>query len=90
MFAAVAILLGLGVLFLVLRRVLAAPWWLKIVTARPSCTYYFGPFASAGEAKRFQAGYLEDLQEEGAIAISVTVERGRPKELTIEEEEEKW
>jgi Domain of unknown function (DUF1816) len=63
------------------------PWWVVIQTTIPRCTYYFGPFESAEEAKSNQAGYLEDLRAEGAQGISLKIEQGQPKELTIDEEE---
>ena len=30
------------------------PFWLQITTKVPNCTYYFGPFNSALEAKSLQ------------------------------------
>lgn len=61
-------------------------WWVKIVTETPRCTYFFGPFDSAGEAKQYQSGYVEDLEEEGASGIAVLVLQDRPETLTIYEE----
>ena len=58
------------------------PWWVKVRTQGPDCTYYFGPFESKSEAKLLQAGYLEDLMQEGAQNIKLAVERARPKNLT--------
>jgi hypothetical protein len=57
-------------------------WWVEIVTNTPRCTYYFGPFLSDWDAKRYQAGYIEDLESEGARIVSVKVMQGQPKELT--------
>lgn len=62
------------------------PWWVKITTVSPHCLYYFGPFASFEEARQEQGGYLEDLEEEGARGISLSIERGNPHALTIFEE----
>lgn len=58
-------------------------WWVKIGTAQPHCTYYFGPFASAREAEIAQSGYVEDLEREGAQEITVKIEWCQPQELTI-------
>ena len=58
------------------------PWWVKVRTQAPDCTYYFGPFESKGEAKLLQAGYLEDLNQEGAQNIKLAVEKAQPKNLT--------
>lgn len=61
-------------------------WWVKITTQRPHCIYYFGPFASARAADSSYAGYIEDLENELAQGIEVTIERCRPDELTIDYE----
>lgn len=58
-------------------------WWVKIVTEQPYCIYYFGPFDSATEAQLNQVDYLQDLLQEGAKGITVNVEQGHPKQLTI-------
>lgn len=63
-------------------------WWVEVVTAQPKCTYYFGPFASAEEARRSESGYVEDLEKEGSKGITVQVKWCQPKELTIAEEEQ--
>jgi hypothetical protein len=60
-------------------------WWVEVVTETPKCTYYFGPFLTAKEAQVAQAGYIEDLEYEGAKGIRVEIKRCKPKELTIEE-----
>ncbi|NCO75680.1 MAG: DUF1816 domain-containing protein [Cyanobacteria bacterium] len=57
--------------------------WVEISTEIPRCIYYFGPFLTLKEAKSTQDGYIEDLTEEGAKNIVVTVKRCKPKELTI-------
>ncbi|MEM1367305.1 MAG: DUF1816 domain-containing protein [Cyanobacteria bacterium P01_H01_bin.15] len=60
-------------------------WWLVIRTKSPVCQYYFGPFGSREEAKSLQAGYLDDLQSEGAEVLSIKIQRGcQPAELTID------
>ncbi|MGB3204345.1 MAG: DUF1816 domain-containing protein [Crinalium sp.] len=58
-------------------------WWIEIVTQHPRCTYYFGPFLSTKEATAAKAGYLEDLQNEGAQGISFNILRCKPENLTI-------
>ena len=59
------------------------PWWIEISTAQPWCIYYFGPFNSAEEAQSSQAGYIEDLQEEGSEGISVQIKQYTPTLLTV-------
>lgn len=61
-------------------------WWVKIFTANPRCTYYFGPFLTSEEAKVAKAGYIEDLENEGAQGIQVSIEKCKPVELTIYDE----
>lgn len=58
-------------------------WWIEIATQTPRCTYYFGPFLSVKEANAAQAGYIEDLQQEGAQGIVIVVKRCKPTNLTI-------
>ena len=62
-------------------------WWVEIVTDKPLCTYYFGPFANAKEAELAYPGYIEDLEQEKAVLIAVVSKRCQPKELTICEDE---
>jgi hypothetical protein len=64
------------------------PWWLEIQTAKPSCIYYFGPFAHPKEARLYQAGYIEDLVQEQAEGITIRLKQCQPQELTICREEE--
>lgn len=63
-------------------------YWVEIKTELPRCTYYFGPFFSAQEAGAEQAGYIEDLEQEGARTVSVLIKRCKPSQLTILEEGE--
>jgi len=58
-------------------------WWLEVTTSDPHCTYYFGPFDQAAEAEAASAGYIQDLEEEGAQGISTHVKRCNPKAMTI-------
>ena len=61
-------------------------WWVEVVTRTPACTYYFGPFASAQEAKSAKPGYILDLEEEGAQGVQVAIKRCKPSRLTIFDE----
>ena len=63
------------------------PYWIEISTKQPQCIYYFGPFENPAEAKEMQHGYIQDLVEEKAAGISVTIKRCLPTNLTIMEEE---
>lgn len=65
-----------------------APWWVKIDTQTPSCTYYFGPFDNAREATQTKPGFVEDLEQEGATVMTVLVSQFDPQSLTICEEDE--
>jgi hypothetical protein len=58
------------------------PWWVKIRTSEPHCTYYFGPFPFRWMAERSQMGYCEDLQAEQAKGIEVTILQDQPEQLT--------
>src|SRR3712207_467994 len=62
-------------------------WWVKIVTKKPDCLYYFGPFASHREAQLSQLGYIEDLEQERPQLIAIEIKQCKPKELTIFEDE---
>lgn len=61
-------------------------WWIEILTDNPRCTYYFGPFLSSDEATTAKAGYLEDLEQEGAQGIKVAIKRCKPDHLTISDD----
>jgi hypothetical protein len=65
---------------------LGLAFWVEIVTDNPNCTYYFGPFLSDQEAHKAKAGYVEDLEAEGAQGISVSIKRCKPANLTIFDE----
>ena len=58
-------------------------WWVEVITETPHCTYYFGPFLSAKAATASQSGYVEDLEQEGAQGIKVTLKRFKPVRLTV-------
>jgi hypothetical protein len=59
------------------------PWWIKISTQNPVSTYYFGPFDTRVEAVMAQFGYIEDLEQENALDITVAIDRFSPEQLTI-------
>jgi hypothetical protein len=61
-------------------------WWVEVTTQEPKCTYYFGPFSGIKEAEAEVAGYVEDLQKEGAQNIQTSIRRCQPKELTVFDE----
>lgn len=58
-------------------------WWLQVITNRPYCIYYFGPFDTWKEAELAQNGYIEDLNQEGAEGIYAQIRLDNPSELTI-------
>lgn len=58
-------------------------WWVEVITETPHCTYYFGPFLSAKAATAAKSGYVEDLEQEGAQGIKVTLKRFKPTMLTV-------
>lgn len=65
---------------------LGLAFWVEIVTDNPNCTYYFGPFSTEQEADISKAGYIEDLETEGAQGIMVKIKRCKPTNLTIFDE----
>lgn len=67
---------------------LGLAWWVEVVTANPRCIYYFGPFTSEREANQATSGYLEDLQQEGAVGIMASTKRCKPAKLTDYEDSE--
>ncbi|NJP08399.1 MAG: DUF1816 domain-containing protein [Leptolyngbyaceae cyanobacterium RU_5_1] len=67
-------------------QLVSTDWWLEITTAKPRCTYYFGPFNKAVEAETARFGYIEDLEQEGAQDITATIKRCKPTVMTICEE----
>jgi hypothetical protein len=75
-------------LFLGRRVEQATDWWVEIITNKPRCTYYFGPFQTHDEAKAAYPGYVEDLDGEGAQGITIVIKRCQPTELTSCEDED--
>ncbi|OKH38157.1 hypothetical protein NIES2119_11425 [[Phormidium ambiguum] IAM M-71] len=65
---------------------LGLAWWIEIVTRKPQCTYYFGPFLTVKEADLAKTGYIEDLETEGAMGFIVFIKRCKPNELTVEQD----
>jgi len=72
--------------FLSVLEELRLAWWVEIVTNKPQCTYYFGPFACFKEAELALPGYTEDLEDEESLGIAVAIKRCQPKDLTIFED----
>ena len=70
-------------ILLTLSHSLGLAYWVKIDTELPRCTYYFGPFIRIKSAEESKMGYIEDLKQEGALGITVSVDHFRPQELTI-------
>lgn len=70
-------------IFISFFQVFGGAWWVEIVTHKPRCTYYFGPFLSTKEANAAKAEYMEDLEQEGTQGIDVVVKRCKPSNLTI-------
>ena len=62
---------------------LGMAWWIEIRTETPKCVYYFGPFAGQEEALKAKAGYIEDLEQEGATGILAVAKRCKPEKLTV-------
>ncbi len=65
------------------KKQIEMDWWVEIITTKPCCIYYFGPFKNAQEAVLAQDGYIEDLVNEGAQEITVQIKWCKPTELTI-------
>ena len=55
-------------------------------TSAPRCIYYFGPFLTAQEAEAAKAGYVEDIENEGAEGLRVSIHRCKPINLTVAED----
>jgi hypothetical protein len=68
-------------------QIFISDYWAEIISERPHCIYYFGPFQTFIEAKATCPGYIDDLKSEGALGIKVVIKRCRPDVLTIYDEE---
>jgi hypothetical protein len=75
-------------IWLSLLELLGKAWWIEVKTENPRCTYFFGPFVSQKEAEQEKAGFIEDLQQEGATHIQARIRRCKPdpKSLTVYDE----
>lgn len=73
-------------LFTSLLNLVGLAWWVEVKTETPHCTYYFGPFGGAKAAEASKAGYVADLEQEGAQGISVSVKRCKPVKLTVSDD----
>ncbi len=73
-------------LFTSLLNLIGLAWWVEVKTESPRCTYYFGPFLGAKAAEAAKAGYVADLEQEGAQGITVSVKRCKPAKLTVSED----
>ena len=63
----------------------ARAWWVEISTDLPQCVYYFGPFKKKDDATKAETGYVEDLTQEGATVLQMSVvKRLTPAQLTVE------
>jgi Domain of unknown function (DUF1816) len=62
-------------------------WWVEVITESPSCTYYFGPFIKESSSQVALPGYVEDLEQEGAIGIRAISKRCKPEQLTMANDE---
>ncbi len=65
---------------------LGLAFWVEVITDNPRCTYYFGPFFSDKDAQAAKTGYVEDLENEGAQGIIVSIKRCKPNKLTLFDE----
>nr|WP_275333517.1 DUF1816 domain-containing protein [Nodosilinea sp. TSF1-S3]MDF0367098.1 DUF1816 domain-containing protein [Nodosilinea sp. TSF1-S3] len=70
-------------LFLNLAQLGKGDWWIEIITSKPQCIYYFGPFATLQEAEAMEPGFVEDLLEEGVYTLQAIVKQCHPTQLTI-------
>lgn len=75
-------------LFLNLVQLGKGDWWVEIITTKPNCIYYFGPFETSHEAETMRPSYVADLIEEGVFTIQTIVKQCQPTQLTIFEDAE--
>lgn len=73
-------------IFLNISQLGRGNWWVEIITKRPFCIYYFGPFANVDEAEKMRPGYVDDLIQEGVDTMRVLVRHCQPTQLTIFED----
>lgn len=66
-------------------NLLTKNWWVEISTDTPKCVYYFGPFARKNDATNAEIGYVEDLTQEGAAVLKMSVIKcPTPAQLTVD------
>ena len=63
-------------------QTLGLAWWIEVKT--DDCTYFFGPFTNQSDAAAAQAGYIEDLEQDGESNIQARLMKGKPSQLTVE------
>lgn len=64
---------------------LGLAYWAIVKTKDPECVYYFGPFLTEAEAEQHKAGFIADLNEEGAEIKEFSISRCRkPASLTVD------
>ncbi len=64
------------------EKVQKLSWWIEILTYKPICLYYFGPFDHFEEAEWYEYGYIQDLESEKAEIIDIQIKKCQPKQLT--------
>jgi hypothetical protein len=74
------------------QQIIAEPvssmkWWIEIFTAQPFCLYYFGDFQTFQQARILKQGFKQDLLDEGATIISLSIKYCAPQQLTIRSSE---
>lgn len=62
-------------------------WWIEILTVRPFCLYYFGPFKQWLDADLAKSGYIKDLRMEDSKIAACHIKRCRPRQLTLDASE---
>ncbi|WP_055074061.1 DUF1816 domain-containing protein [Pseudanabaena sp. 'Roaring Creek'] len=58
-------------------------WWIKLFTAKPFYLYYFGAFQTFQEARILKQGFKQDLLDEGASIVCLTIKYCSPNQVTI-------
>ncbi|WP_223805726.1 DUF1816 domain-containing protein [Pseudanabaena sp. UWO310] len=58
-------------------------WWIELFTAKPFCLYYFGAFQTFQEARILKQGFKQDLLDEGASIVCLTIKYCSPNQVTI-------
>ncbi|MEO0854381.1 MAG: DUF1816 domain-containing protein [Cyanobacteria bacterium J06648_11] len=58
-------------------------WWIQVSMHSPASVMYFGPFDTYREAESQLAGYVDDLQQEGATELVADIQRCHSESLTF-------